>query len=98
MRYGRYRDEVEGRYKKHSEAIRPSGMSARTAGRGGLSGIEAKLYELIWKRTVATQMAKAKIALTTAMISVTDPETGLAATFRASGREVMFPGFFHCLC
>ncbi|MCB9507941.1 MAG: type I DNA topoisomerase [Myxococcales bacterium] len=75
------------------EAIRPAGTEMPDAKQLGLRGPEAKLYELIWMRTVATQMADARIALTTATLRATDSE-GRAADFRASGREVLFPGFF----
>ena len=53
-----------------------------------LSDRERRLYDLIWKRTVATQMANARLKFTTATIEVED------AVFRASGRNVLFPGFF----
>ena len=65
-----------------------------TAAELGLSGPEAKLYDLIWKRTVSTQMADAKIAMTTVRIETVDTETGESLTFRSSGRQVVFPGFF----
>ncbi|HHO56917.1 MAG TPA: DNA topoisomerase I, partial [Trueperaceae bacterium] len=51
-------------------------------------GIEARLYDLIWKRTVASQMQNAKLKFTTATINVDK------ARFRASGRTTIFPGFF----
>ena len=53
-----------------------------------LSGDERRLYDLIWKRTVATQMANARLRFTTATIAVED------ALFRATGRTVLFAGFF----
>lgn len=74
------------------EAIRPAGTEMRTAKELGLSGREARLYELIWKRTIATQMANAQIAHTTAIIEAVGKD-GEKAHFRASGREVLFPGF-----
>jgi DNA topoisomerase-1 len=70
------------------EAIRPAGGEMRPLGDVGLSGNEAKLYDLIWKRTMATQMAEARLEHVTAMIEAED------ATFRARGRRVLFPGFF----
>lgn len=70
------------------EAIRPAGTEMRTAEELGLSGREAKLYELIWKRTVASQMADARLTQSTARIAADD------AVFRASGRRIDFPGFF----
>jgi DNA topoisomerase I len=70
------------------EAIRPAGTKMRTADEIGLSGREQQLYDLIWKRTVATQMAEAKLRFQTVLIGVGEAE------FRASGRIIDFPGFF----
>jgi DNA topoisomerase-1 len=70
------------------EAIRPAGTEMRTAEELRLSGQEARLYELIWMRTVASQMADARITQLTALIEAED------AVFRASGRRVDFAGFF----
>ena len=89
----RHTTTAKGAQEAH-EAIRPAGTTMATAKELRLSGPEAKLYELIWKRTVATQMANAVVAMTTAMLEVTDPDDGRTATFRASGRQVVFPGFF----
>lgn len=76
------------------EAIRPAGTTMATASELGLTGREAKLYDLIWKRTVATQMADARIATTTARLTIVDPQDQAPVEFRTSGREVLFPGFF----
>ncbi|MCA9051028.1 MAG: type I DNA topoisomerase, partial [Planctomycetaceae bacterium] len=70
------------------EAIRPAGRKMATAEELGLAGPEFRLYQLIWKRTMATQMAEAILRFDTVTISVEDAE------FRASGRTVLFPGFF----
>jgi len=70
------------------EAIRPAGTEMRTVEELRLTGVEAALYDLIWKRTVASQMAEARLTYLTATIQADD------ATFRASGRRVDFPGFF----
>lgn len=70
------------------EAIRPAGTEMKTAKELGLSGGEAKLYSLIWKRTVATQMAEARLRFETVTIAADEAE------FRATGRHVEFPGFF----
>ncbi|MCB4428572.1 type I DNA topoisomerase [Synechococcus sp. MU1643] len=70
------------------EAIRPSGESFRTPGETGLDGRDLAVYELIWKRTVASQMAEARLT----MLSV-DLSSG-EANFRASGKRIDFPGFF----
>jgi len=74
------------------EAIRPAGRAMRTADEHGLKGVQAALYELVWKRTVATQMADARLKFVTARI-VADTSRG-EGTFRASGRTILFPGFF----
>jgi len=89
----RFNTKAKGAQEAH-EAIRPSGTEMKTADELGLRGDEERLYELIWKRTVATQMADAKLNFTTVTLEITDPETGKKAEFRSSGREVVFPGFF----
>ena len=83
----RYKTKSKGAQEAH-EAIRPAGDQMRPAEQLPISGQERKLYDLIWKRTVATQMANARLKFTTVMIRVDNAE------FRASGREVLFPGFF----
>jgi DNA topoisomerase-1 len=70
------------------EAIRPAGTQMKTAEEHGLSSAEAKLYALIWKRTMATQMAEARLTFQAVTITADDAE------FRATGRHVDFPGFF----
>ena len=68
------------------EAIRPTYMSNETiAG----SAQEQKLYELIWKRTLASQMADAELEKTTATISISNSEE----SFIATGEVVTFDGF-----
>ena len=88
----RYQTKAKGAQEAH-EAIRPAGTEMPTAQELGLGGAEARLYELIWKRTVATQMGDAQLAFTNASITASTAE-GRTAEFRASGREVIFPGFF----
>jgi DNA topoisomerase I len=75
------------------EAIRPAGTEMRTRDELGLGGREGALYDLIWKRTVATQMAEARLRQTRADVAAGEdgPEQ---AIFRASGQTVLFPGFF----
>lgn len=70
------------------EAIRPAGTEMKTADELGLSSREASLYALIWKRTIASQMAEARLTFQTVTIAAEDAE------FRATGRHVDFPGFF----
>ena len=74
------------------EAIRPAGSQMRTPEEIGLSGDEAALYDLIWKRTVASQMADAKLNLVTVKIESGSDDNH--AVFRANGRTIEFPGFF----
>jgi DNA topoisomerase-1 len=75
------------------EAIRPAGAEMRTKDELGLTGQEGRLYDLIWKRTIATQMADARLRYTNAYLDVEGPG-GHTARFRAGGKEVLFPGFF----
>lgn len=70
------------------EAIRPTNMSATTIDG---SGPEKRLYNLIWKRTIASQMADAIIEKTTVEIQ---PSTR-AEHFTATGETVKFEGFLH---
>jgi DNA topoisomerase-1 len=70
------------------EAIRPAGTEMKTVEELRLTGVEAALYDLIWKRTVASQMAEARLTYLTAIIQADN------ATFRASGKRIDFPGFF----
>jgi DNA topoisomerase-1 len=70
------------------EAIRPAGSHFRTPQETGLSGADLALYDLIWKRTVATQMAEARQTHITMILAVAD------AQFRATGKRIDFPGFF----
>jgi DNA topoisomerase-1 len=82
-----FRTQAKGAQEAH-EAIRPAGAQMPTADELRLSGQEYALYDLIWKRAIATQMAEAQLRLTTVQITVDNAE------FRASGRRVLFPGLF----
>ncbi|GAB2540277.1 type I DNA topoisomerase [Brachybacterium huguangmaarense] len=75
------------------EAIRPAGSSFRTPAQvaGELSGEQFRLYELIWKRTIASQMADARGSTTSVQIAVEGG--GRTATFGASGTVITFRGF-----
>lgn len=75
------------------EAIRPSGDEFRTPGQleGTLRGNEWKLYDLIWKRTVASQMADARGSTATVTIAAQTSEK--LAEFSASGTVITFRGF-----
>ncbi len=83
----RYQTKTANAQEAH-EAIRPAGDQMRTADELPLEGRARALYDLIWKRTIASQMANARLRLVTATIAVDD------AVFRASGRTVLFAGFF----
>lgn len=76
------------------EAIRPAGDSFRTPAQvaGKLSGDEFRLYDLIWKRTVASQMADAKGKTATMRITA-DLGESKTAGFTASGTVITFRGF-----
>ncbi len=82
-----YTTKSKGAQEAH-EAIRPAGNTFRTPQQTGLKDRELRLYDLIWKRTVATQMAEARQTHVTVQIQVED------AGFRASGKRIDFPGFF----
>jgi DNA topoisomerase I len=82
-----YATKSKGAQEAH-EAIRPAGSSFRTPQQTGLKDREFRLYDLIWKRTVASQMADARQTLVTMQIQVEN------AGFRASGKRIDFPGFF----
>lgn len=86
-----YGGKVRNAQEAH-EAIRPAGGAMKTSRELGLSGIDARLYDLIWSRTIASQMADARIRLVTASIEARDGDN--VAAFRASGRSIDFPGFF----
>lgn len=74
------------------EAIRPSGSRFILPEKSGLKDREFKLYDLIWKRTIATQMAEAELEFTG--VTITAKNNGTSADFRASGKKILFPGFF----
>nr|WP_026303763.1 type I DNA topoisomerase [Jongsikchunia kroppenstedtii] len=88
-----YTRKVKNAQEAH-EAIRPSGESFRTPGQvaSALETDEFRLYELIWQRTVASQMADARG--TTMSLRITGKSSGgEECTFAASGRTITFQGF-----
>ena len=89
----RYDRKVKNAQEAH-EAIRPAGAVFRTPGEvsGQLNRDEFLLYDLIWKRTLASQMADAKVATTTLRLEATAVD-GRVAEFSASGTVVVFQGF-----
>ena len=80
-----YATKSKGAQEAH-EAIRPTYMANETISG---SAQEQKLYELIWKRTIASQMADAELEKTTATISVSNSNE----TFVATGEVITFDGF-----
>ena len=100
-----YTSKVKNAQEAH-EAIRPAGESFATPAETRLSGDAVRLYELIWKRTLASQMKDAVGETVTVRIGATLPqrievadatsgeiiETG-RCTFGASGRTITFQGF-----
>lgn len=87
-----YTRKVKNAQEAH-EAIRPAGETFATpdAVRNELGNDEFRLYELIWQRTVASQMADARG--TTLSLRIAGQSTGRQVTFAASGRTITFPGF-----
>jgi len=88
-----YTAKVKGAQEAH-EAIRPSGESFPTPEQvsAKVGQDEARLYDLIWKRTVASQMADAKGFTVSVRIAATAAD-GREALFSAGGRTITFPGF-----
>ncbi|MFD7121035.1 type I DNA topoisomerase [Streptomyces sp. NPDC056730] len=86
-----YAGKVKNAQEAH-EAIRPSGDRFRTPAETGLTGDQFKLYELIWKRTVASQMKDAVGNSVTVKIGGRSSD-GRDAEFSASGKTITFHGF-----
>ncbi len=82
-----YTTKSKGAQEAH-EAIRPAGTEFRIPNQTGLSGQELALYDLIWKRTVACQMADARVTQLSVTLKVEDAE------FRSAGKRIDFSGFF----
>ncbi len=83
-----YKNKVRNAQEAH-ECIRPTDMSRDAAGLGRLDADQRKLYDLIWKRTIASQMEAARLERTTIDIGSDDGQVGL----RATGQVVLFDGF-----
>ncbi|MEA5552624.1 type I DNA topoisomerase [Anabaena cylindrica UHCC 0172] len=81
-----YTTKSKGAQEAH-EAIRPAGSSFRTPQETALGGRELAIYDLIWKRTVACQMADSRQTQITIQLQVED------AGFRSSGKRIDFPGY-----
>ena len=87
-----YTRKVKNAQEAH-EAIRPAGETFATpdAVRHELSGDEFRLYELVWQRTVASQMADARG--TTLSLRINGESDGRPVVFSATGRTLTFAGF-----
>ena len=83
-----YKSKVKNAQEAH-EAIRPAGSTFKNPKdiQGKLDGQEWKLYDMIWKRTLASQMKSAKLLKTT--VEISDEK----AMFDAHGKVIEFPGF-----
>uniref|UniRef100_UPI0032B15129 type I DNA topoisomerase n=1 Tax=uncultured Mycolicibacterium sp. TaxID=2320817 RepID=UPI0032B15129 len=88
-----YTRKVKNAQEAH-EAIRPAGDVFQTPGQlhSALDTDEFRLYELIWQRTVASQMADAR-GTTLSLRIAGQAQTGEQVVFNASGRTITFPGF-----
>jgi DNA topoisomerase-1 len=88
-----YQTKVANAQEAH-EAIRPAGTDMRSPEslRPELGDDEFRLYELIWKRTMASQMADTRGQSTTLRLASTS-STGPAAVFHVAGRTIAFAGF-----
>lgn len=90
-----YSKKAKGAQEAH-EAIRPAGDFFRTPEqvKSKLSGMQYRLYELIWRRTVASQMADAKLlTMSVKMDAGIETDEFSKAGLSASGTVVTFPGF-----
>ncbi|MCH7945220.1 MAG: type I DNA topoisomerase, partial [Armatimonadetes bacterium] len=87
----RYKSKAKSAQEAH-EAIRPTDLGRRPNDvKKVLSGEQFKLYELIWKRTIACQMKPAEVERT--RVEVTVDHSGERFMFGASGKAITFPGF-----
>ena len=85
-----FSNRTKGAQEAH-EAIRPADLSMKPSDvKAHLDNQQFRLYDLIWKRTVATQMAEARIAYTTLKIQA--GEKG-EYQFESKGQRILFPGF-----
>jgi DNA topoisomerase-1 len=87
----RYDNKVKNAQEAH-EAIRPAGDTWKTPDQTGLHGDQRRLYELVWMRTVASQMSDAQGQSLVARLGGIS-SAGEDAEFSASGRVITFPGF-----
>ena len=85
-----YQTKAKNAQEAH-EAIRPTDLSRLPESLRSIEAEQARLYELIWKRTVASQMASAELERTT--VEVAAGSGGQPVNLRATGQVVRFDGF-----
>ena len=83
-----YKNKAKNAQEAH-ECIRPTNMEISAEDLNKLESDQRKLYDLIWKRTLASQMASSKMERTTIDISSVDNQIGL----RSTGQVIIFDGF-----
>ena len=83
-----YKNKAKNAQEAH-ECIRPTDMTKAQRDITGLESDQAKLYDLIWKRTLASQMEAARLERTVVEIASADGQVGL----RATGQVITFDGF-----
>ncbi|RZV98710.1 MAG: type I DNA topoisomerase, partial [Rhodobacteraceae bacterium] len=83
-----YKNKAKNAQEAH-ECIRPTDMSADAAALKLTDADQRKLYDLVWKRTLASQMAAARLERTTVDIASDDGQVGL----RSTGQVILFDGF-----
>lgn len=82
----KYTSKTKGAQEAH-EAIRPTNLRME---QGGADASQQRLYDLIWKRTIASQMAEAKLEKTTIDVNISNQKKHV---FRGKGEVVLFDGF-----
>ena len=89
----RYTRKVKGAQEAH-EAIRPTSINREpTSVRRYLTAEQFRLYELVWKRMLASQMKDALFDVTAVDVGADGGKSGKGYVFRASGSVLVFPGF-----
>ena len=88
-----YTRKVKGAQEAH-EAIRPTAIAREPASiRSSLSSEQFRLYELVWRRMLASQMVDARFDATTVEITASGTGSATDYAFRASGSVMKFPGY-----
>ena len=92
----RARASIRPRFATRRKRTRPSGRPSSAARRSRSSSVldadELRIYDLIWKRAIASQMAEARMLRTTVEITGTGSD-GQPAVLTASGKAIEFPGY-----